>query len=107
MVARGRPAGGSYRLGWAWTQLDLAFVTGDPRSPAAGVSRAEAWKHYAVGPPLVMHHDDLAAIVAPWARFVPRVRAVFPKLLAEMFAYCVAAAHARLPHLRTASADTH
>ncbi len=63
--------------------MDLAFITGDPRSPALDVSHASAWKHYAVGPPLVMHAADLAAIVAPWARFVPRVRAVFPKLLAR------------------------
>ena len=64
--------------------MDLAFITGDPRSPARDVSHADAWKHYAVGPPLVMHAADLAAIVAPWARFVPRVRAVFPKLLARV-----------------------
>lgn len=43
---------------------------------------------------------DMARIAHHWHDFVPRVYEEHPHLLAEMYAYCVAAAHLGLPHLR-------
>ena len=33
-----------------------------------------------------------------WVEFVPKVHKEYPYLLAEMYAYCMAAAHLDLPH---------
>jgi hypothetical protein len=42
-------------------------------------------------------------IVVKWCEFGPRVYDLYPYLLAEMFAYCLAAAHTKLPHQTAAS----
>ena len=59
-----------------------------------------AWRHYSIGPPYIVQKEDMAAIAEHWHDFVPRVYEGHPHLLAEMYAYCVAAAHLGLPHLR-------
>jgi peptidyl serine alpha-galactosyltransferase len=38
------------------------------------------------------------SIAVKWCEFGPRVYKQYPHLLAEMFAYCLAAAHLRLHH---------
>lgn len=98
-VARGRPVGQFYGLGDGWLKFDREKICG-PQSPCANVTAADAWRYYSVGPPYVAHVDDLRAIAAKWCDFVPRVFAQYPELLAEMYAYSMAAAHLRLPHLR-------
>ena len=98
-VRRGQPAGQFYGLGDGWLKFDRETICG-PESPCANVTAADAWRYYSVGPPYVAHVDDLRAIAAKWCDFVPRVFAQYPELLAEMYAYSMAAAHLRLPHLR-------
>ena len=39
------------------------------------------------------------AISEAWSEFAPKVYKQYPHLLAEMYAYCIAAAHLRLPHM--------
>jgi len=39
-------------------------------------------------------------IAKQWTEFVPKVYEEYPHLLAEMYAYCMSAAHHQLPHLR-------
>ena len=41
---------------------------------------------------------DMYRIVSQWSEFVVPVHDQYPHLLAEMFAYCLAAAHLQLPH---------
>ena len=98
-VRRGQPVGQFYGLGDGWLKFDREKICG-PGSPCANVTAADAWRYYSVGPPYVAHVDDLRAIAAKWCDFVPRVFAQYPELLAEMYAYSMAAAHLRLPHLR-------
>lgn len=69
-------------------------------SPALKVRSQSAWKHYSVGPPYIVEKTDLLRIAHYWHDFVPRVYEGHPHLLAEMYAYSVAAAHLELPHLR-------
>jgi len=72
-----------------------------------------------VGPPYFLEKDDLLRLTDSWTAFVPRfvsslpfclsikcdssivsrVYAKYPNLLAEMYAYSMAAAHTNLPHL--------
>lgn len=55
---------------------------------------------YSVGPPYLLEKDDLLSLARTWVSFVPKVYESFPNLLAEMYAYSMAAAHQELPHLR-------
>ena len=57
-------------------------------------------QHYAVGPPYLVHKQDMERIAKTWTEFVPRVYEGYPYLLAEMYAYSMAAAHENLPHLQ-------
>lgn len=62
------------------------------------VKHAEAAKHYPVGPPYIGTARDMYQISLKWVEFVPKVHKEYPYLLAEMYAYCMAAAHLDLPH---------
>ena len=99
-VERGRPAGQFYGLGDKWRSFNRPYICGAPDSPCVGVESGEAWRYYSVGPPYVAHVADWRLIAASWVDFVPRVYEEYPNLLAEMYAYCLAAAHHGLRHAR-------
>ena len=70
-------------------------------SPCLDVpNEAEGNKYYSLGPPYIFHKEDGERIAESWTNFVPRVYEGYPYLLAEMYAYSMAAAHEKLPHLR-------
>lgn len=96
-VKHGSPFAATYGFGDGWRPLDIGKIAGED-SPAKKVSAAEARDHYAVGPPYVATARDMYNIAVKWAEFVPEVHKQYPKLLAEMFAFCIAAAHLQLPH---------
>jgi len=74
-------------------------ISGHNRSPCLDVTRRDGELHYAVGPPYILHRDDLHRLSRTWTKFVPRVYEQYPFLLAEMYAYSMAAAHEKLPHI--------
>lgn len=57
-------------------------------------------RFYPVGPPYILHVDDLKEMAETWVRFVPKIYEEYPQLLAEMYAYCMAAAHLNLKHFK-------
>jgi hypothetical protein len=59
--------------------------------------------HHQVGPPYIATARDMYTIAVKWCEFGPRVYDTYPHLLAEMFAYSLAAAHTKLPHQTAAS----
>jgi len=98
MAQRGKPYAQIYGFGNGWMKLDLVKVTGDPKTPAMLVNDQEGLAHYPVGPPYIVAAPDMYQIAKHWSEFVPKVHVQYPHLLGEMFAYCIAAAHLRLPH---------
>lgn len=102
-VSHGHPVAQKYGLGAQWRTFDLATITGASDSPAIAVSQREAQQHYPAGPPYLATAADMYKIAVAWTEFAPRLHAEYPHLLAEMYAYCVAAAHAGLPHLMVES----
>jgi hypothetical protein len=48
----------------------LHALTAD--SPSLKVNSHEAWKHYSIGPPYIVHKADLLKIANLWHDFVPR-----------------------------------
>jgi len=97
-VTHGKPFAQLFGFGAAWTDLDIPTITGDPSTPAAKVTRQTARDHYPVGPPYLATAVDMHRIVMKWAEYVPKVYAEHPHLMAEMYAFCIAAAHLELPH---------
>lgn len=96
-VGPGKPAAQVYGFGAQWARLDLEKIAGSG-TPAAQVSNEDALLYYPVGPPYLATVHDMYNIAVTWSSFVPGVYEQYPHLLAEMFAFCIAAAHLKLPH---------
>lgn len=97
-VEHGVPFGQHYAFGAQWRTFGLDTITGDSQSNAKKVNDHDGRKYYPVGPPYLATARDMHKIAQKWVEFVPKVHAEYPYLLAEMFAYCIAAAHLNLPH---------
>ena len=103
-ITLGQPAAQMYGLGCPWCndthiRFNRLRICGEG-SPCLdpGIPYGEA--HYAVGPPYIVVKEDMIRLTDSWTRLVPRVFAEYPYLLAEMYAYSMAAAHEKLPHLQ-------
>ena len=97
-VTHGTPFGQKYGLAAQWRHFDIDTITGTKDSPAKEVDQTDGMKHYPVGPPYLATAKDMHQIALKWSEFAPGVHAEYPHLLAEMYAYCIAAAHLKLPH---------
>lgn len=95
-VKRGKPAAQVYGFGAQWQRLDLEKIAG-VGTPAKNYTGAEGLLFFPVGPPYIGTVVDMHAIANKWSEFVPGVYEQYPHLLAEMFAFCIAAAHLQLP----------
>jgi len=98
-VTEGHPVAQHYGIGSHWTKFKVPYIAG-AESPATKVSISDAYRDYSVGPPYIVHVNDMRKIAEKWAECVPKVFEEYPELLAEMYAYSIAAAHLQLPHLR-------
>ena len=126
-VEHGAPAAQLYGFGSQWkTKVNVTHVAG-PDSPIEEVTLQQGRDKFPLGPPYMATARDMYKIAVKWTEFVPKVHDDYPHLLAEMvscdmtlattnmcslvnlmaqslsyfpfqFAYCLAAAHVRLPH---------
>mmetsp|Transcript_23714 Transcript_23714/g.34577 ORF Transcript_23714/g.34577 Transcript_23714/m.34577 type:complete len:511 (+) Transcript_23714:55-1587(+) len=96
-VEHGSPFAQRYGYGGVWQKSDLTKISGEG-SPAISVTPEEARFYYPAGPPYIATGRDMYSIAQKWSEFVPLVHAQRPELLAEMYAYSIAAAHLELPH---------
>jgi len=104
MVSKGHAVAQMYGLGAPWTndnhkKFRRGKICGEG-SPCLLTQLRFGEMHYSVGPPYFLHKTDMHAVVDTWTEFVPRVYEDYPYLLAEMYAYSMAAAHEKLPHLQ-------
>ena len=74
------------------TPLDGAYTTRD-----------QAESYYSVGPVYICSTSDWKAILPQWNDFTPKVHAQYPKLLAEMYAFTMAAADRQLKFAQSSS----
>jgi len=101
-IEHGKPMGQYYGFALQWLdKVNITALAGND-SPIAKLPRDQARRGYIVGPPYVATARDMYTIVQQWSDFAKPVYEMYPYLLAEMFAYCLAAAHTELPH-QTAS----
>lgn len=98
VVLRGRPVAQHYGLGGQWVhKFDVKAIAGED-SPALKYTDSTANDFFSVGPPLMLHVDDLADLGPIWAKNMRDVLKVETDILADMWAYCMAAAHLGLEH---------
>lgn len=75
----------------------LVFPSNTPLSlPLAGrpqVVQTDAAANYPVGPPYLMHPRDWARVLDLWVALSPKVYKGHEGILAEMYGFCIAAAH--------------
>lgn len=100
-VTHGKPMAAMYGYGDQWaTKTNITRYVPKEELPSLvqTMSRAEKDENYAVGPPYIVTAHDFYTIATRWKNFVPLVHDDYPYLLAEMFAYSLAACHSQLPH---------
>lgn len=83
--------------------MSLVAAKDEQPSPVDSMSREEARAGYIVGPPYIATGRDMYKIAKKWTEFAIPVHEQYPYLLAEMFAYCLSAAHQKLAHQTAAS----
>lgn len=91
-VEQGKPFAQQYGFASQFLKLNLEEI-GGPDSRLMQVSNEEGRLYYPVGPPYIATVTDSYEIAKKWSEFVPKVHKQYPHLLAEMFAYSLAAAH--------------
>ena len=96
-VTPGQPAAAKYGLGAQWLDFNRTAICGEG-SPCMQTTLRDVRKHYAAGPPYVIHSQDVLRLATFWSSFVPPIYDQYPLLYAEMYAYSAAAAHLELPH---------
>lgn len=116
-VTKGVAAGQHFGIGGLWASAGMANARKDfkefnltavcgAESPCLNVkpkdskraytTRELADTSYAVGPVYIASTTDWRDILPRWNEFMPRAHAQYPKLLAEMYAYTMAAADMQL-----------
>ncbi|EJK75271.1 hypothetical protein THAOC_03008, partial [Thalassiosira oceanica] len=106
-ITRGSGAGQHFGLGALWADagtdrarpgfadFDVAAVCGAD-SPCARASPEQVKNRHSVGPVYVATAGDWRSLLPRWHGYTPRVHAQYPKLLAEMTAFVMAAADVEL-----------
>jgi len=99
-VIQGHPAAQDYSFGPKWIEPVREYLEEivGTESPVHAVTSDEARYVYAAGPPYWMTVRDAYRISYKWSEFLPRIFKRHPVFMAEMYGYCMAAAHLGLKH---------
>jgi hypothetical protein len=100
-ITHGQPFAQQYGFHNQWNEkTDISKIASPAElpSPLDNMSQKMRRENFAAGPPYMATGHDMYRLVDKWVEFVVPVHAQYPFLLAEMFAYCLAAAHLNLPH---------
>ena len=100
---KGRPVGQRYGIegGWVGGRFDLDRILGPGSNKAKTYSTATAGKYFSVGPPMIAHTDDWAELAPAWEKYMRPVLDQEKDILADMWAYSMAAAEVILHRRRS------
>jgi hypothetical protein len=107
LITKGVAAGQHFGLGGYWASAGQRDATNDFKqfnltkvstnsSTMHYTTREEADNNYAVGPVYIATTIDWQDLLPKWHEFTPRVYEQYPKLLAEMYGFTMAAADRQL-----------
>jgi len=102
VVTKGRPVAQRYGLesGWISSKFQpLEKITGNVNSASKQWSREMASMYTSVGPPMLLHVEDLVTLSHEWEKNMrPVLKYGGPDILADMWAYSIGAADLNLKH---------
>jgi len=102
VAVKGRPVAQRYGLEGGWVdpkKYPLEEMLDEPNTPALKWTYSQAAKWTSVGPPLILHVDDLTPLSVLWERSMrPVLKASKNDILADMWAYSMSSAHLGLKH---------
>ena len=101
-VKPGFPLAQTYGLGSAWQQrINLTELCGEG-SNADKIGGVELRHKYSIGPPYLLANNDVRRLAPLWVKYMEPVYIATDKsdLLADMYAYNLAAIELELPHIQ-------
>lgn len=99
-VLENKPVAQQYGLGGRFVYKHNVHAIVGADSPAVELTEEEAAKHYSVGPPMMLHNKDFRKVMPYWVKYMRPVFEGDPgDIQADMYAYSLAAAHNKLPHM--------
>jgi peptidyl serine alpha-galactosyltransferase len=96
-VIHGHPVAQKYLLSPQWLQWNLTTLLGS-KTPASQLSRDDAIRSFQLGPPYIATTRDMWKLAKRWTELCIEVKKVYPQMLAEMYAYILAAADLNIVH---------
>ena len=98
VVRKGRPVAQRYGIGGGWVHRFPVKKIAGADSHALTYSSSSAAHSFSVGPPLMLHIDDAKELSTLWSKYMRPVLKIDNDILADMWAYSMAAAHLDLEH---------
>jgi hypothetical protein len=96
-VTHGHPVAQQYLLAPIWLEWNLTHLLGS-RTPAVQLTREDAWRSSQLGPPYIATARDMWKLAKRWTELCVEVKKIYPYMLAEMYAYILAAADLNMQH---------
>lgn len=98
-VREGAPVGQRYGIGSQWVQHAAKVCDGGEESNCTKYSERDATNYFAVGPPYIMHTNDLKKVAPLYSKYMKKYVAIKGQgILSDMYAYAMAAATFDLKH---------
>jgi hypothetical protein len=96
-VTHSKPVAQQYILAPIWLKWNLTSLLG-PDSPALKLQREDVLHRLQLGPPYIATAFDAYRLAKRWTELCQPVHRIFPNMLAEMYAYILAAADLGIQH---------
>jgi hypothetical protein len=96
-VTHGHPVAQQYLLVPMWLHWNLTTLLGS-NTPAVKLTRQDALRSFQLGPPYIATARDTWRLAKRWTELCVEVKKLFPSMLAEMYAYILAAADLNVQH---------
>ena len=96
-VTHGHPVAQQYLLSPMWLQWDLTKLLGS-ETHAVRLTREDALRSFQLGPPYIATARDMWRLAKRWTELCVEVKKIYPNMLAEMYAYILAAADLNVQH---------
>ena len=96
-VTHGHPVAQQYLLSPMWLQWNLTKLLGS-ETHAAQLTREDALRSFQLGPPYIATARDMWRMAKRWTELCVEVKKIYPNMLAEMYAYILAAADLNVQH---------
>eukprot|EP00545_Synedropsis_sp_CCMP1620_P005039 CAMPEP_0119005942 /NCGR_PEP_ID=MMETSP1176-20130426/2020_1 /TAXON_ID=265551 /ORGANISM="Synedropsis recta cf, Strain CCMP1620" /LENGTH=472 /DNA_ID=CAMNT_0006957805 /DNA_START=94 /DNA_END=1512 /DNA_ORIENTATION=- len=96
-VTHGHPVAQQYILAPMWLNWNLTSLLG-ANTPAVKLTKDDALESFQLGPPYIATARDMWRLAKRWTELCVEVKRLHPNMLAEMYAFILAAADLNIRH---------